>query len=90
MVIIPLSIFFIIYILFLGVFVVFSLIHLYHIIASASLTAVSFFITFILVSFTVITLFLTFRSLVGTNWKTPVTIFNSAWFSGVSSPPSTF
>ena len=65
---IPLYSLLFVYVIFLAVFFVFLLINLYHIIMTASLTLVSFFMIFFIFSASFLTLYLTWYFLQGTNW----------------------
>ena len=76
---IPLYIILFLYLIFLAIFAVFSLINIYHIVMSASFTLVSFVITFLVGVLTVLTLFFTWQLLVDVYWQTPILIFNMDW-----------
>ena len=49
-------------------------------IASASFTLVSFFMSFFVFALTILTLYFTVQLLVGVDWQTPVTLLNATWF----------
>ena len=83
MVTIPLYTFLFVYLVFLAIFTVFSMINLYHIIMTASFTLASFFTTFIIFAIVVLVFYFTWLFLQGVNWQTPVTLFNSEWISGI-------
>jgi hypothetical protein len=83
MITIPLYISLFIYIIFLAIFAIFAIINVYHIIASASFTLASFFMSFLVFSLTILTLYFTANLLVGIDWKTPITVLNAQWFYSV-------
>lgn len=83
MVSIPLYIILFAYFLFLASFAVFSVVNIYHIVASASFTLASFFMTFLVFALTVLTLYFTADLLMSIDWKTPVVILNAQWFSAI-------
>jgi hypothetical protein len=76
---IPLYIILFLYLIFLAIFAVFSLINIYHIVMSASFTLASFVITFFVFILTVLTLFFTWYLLQDVYWQTPILIFNLDW-----------
>jgi len=80
---IPLYIFLFIYLLFLCVFVIFSIINFYHIVITAAFTLSSFIVTFFIFTLTILTLYFTWQLLLNVNWQIPVTLFNSTWFEGI-------
>ena len=85
---VPLYVFLFIYLLFLTVFVVFTVINLYHIFASASFTLASFAMSFFIFASTVMVFYVTFQLLVDVNWQQTVTLFTTQWINGP--PPNTF
>jgi hypothetical protein len=89
MISVPLYFFLFVYLLFVAVFVVFMLINLYHIIASASLTLPSFVMSFFIFAMTALVFYLTFQFLGAENvvWRDPVTLFNVDWFTGLFGSP---
>lgn len=67
-----LVIFLFLYLGFLGVFFVFSLIHMYHIFLSGSFTFVSFIASFIIFVLTLFTLYSTGYLLQDVDWQRPI------------------
>lgn len=66
---IPLYSLLFIYIFFLAFFAVFSLINLYHIIMTASMTMVSFFMTFLVMAGGILIIYATWYFLQDMNWQ---------------------
>ena len=85
MIAIPLYILFILYTLFLATLAVFLLINLYHIIATASFTLVSFLITFFVFASLALVIYGTWVTLVGNeiDWQQPLVLFNGEWLSSL-------
>ena len=73
---IPLYTVFFFYLAFLVIFVIFSLVNVYHIVASASFTLTSFFITFFIFALSILTLYFTIQLLLEVDWKTPMTVID--------------
>lgn len=71
----PLSSLLIVYTVFLAIFVIFVLINIYHIVVSASLTAVSFLVTFFVIAAGVLTIYGTWLLLQDVNFQQP--LFNT-------------
>jgi hypothetical protein len=78
---IPLYSFLFIYILFLAIFVAFSIMNFYHVVMTASFTLASFVLTFFTFTLTVLTLYFTWYLLGGVDWQTPITLFDSSWLT---------
>jgi len=74
---IPLYIFLFIYILFLTVFVIFALINFYHLVMTASLTIVSFFVSFFVLMYTILALYATWWLLQDVNWQQSIISFSA-------------
>jgi len=68
------------YLIFLCIFVIFSLINFYHIIATSSLTFVSFTITFLVFALTILTLYFTWQIISQVNWSQNLILFDTNWF----------
>jgi len=83
MVTIPLYTLLFAYLIFLAIFLIFSMINFYHIIMTASFTFASFVVTFIIFTLTVLTFYFTWSLLVDIDWKAPLIVFNSDWFSDI-------
>lgn len=66
---ITLSALLIIYIIFLAIFVIFILINIYHLVASASLTVVSFIVTFFVIAAGLLTIYGTWALLPNINFS---------------------
>lgn len=81
--IIPLFYFLIAYFVFLGIFVIFSIINLAHLHQTGAMTFISFLMTLLVSALVVVTFFFTYTLLAQTNWQTPVTLFNSAWITNI-------
>jgi len=79
---IPLYSFLFIYLLFLAVFVAFSIMNFYHIVMTASFTFASFVITFFIFTLTVLTLYFTAQLLMEVDWQTQITLFDIEWVKG--------
>lgn len=67
-----LSILLIIYWIFLAIFVIFVLINIYHIAVSASLTVVSFLVTFFVITAGILTIYGTWALLQDINFQQPL------------------
>ncbi|MFH1286244.1 MAG: hypothetical protein ABII02_00645 [Candidatus Magasanikbacteria bacterium] len=67
----------------MAIFSVFSIVNLYHIVASASFTMASFFMTFFVFTLTMLTLYFTINLLVDVDWQIPVTLLSAEWFSDI-------
>ena len=78
---IPLYSFVFVYLLFLTVFVAFSIMNFYHVVMTASFTLSSFIMTFFTFTLTVLTLYFTWYLLGGVDWQIPVTLFDSTWLT---------
>ncbi len=61
------------------------LINLYHIVASASFTFVSFIMTFFIFAATALVFYFTIRLLMeaGVDWQSRLTVFNAEWFGSL-------
>ncbi|PIR03069.1 MAG: hypothetical protein COV60_02340 [Candidatus Magasanikbacteria bacterium CG11_big_fil_rev_8_21_14_0_20_43_7] len=81
---IPLYIFLFVYLIFIAVFLAFSIINFYHIVVAASFTIVSFTISFFIFALTLLTLYLTYTLLVDINWQQTLLVFDTGWFTGPS------
>ncbi len=81
---IPLYIFLFFYLIFLAVFLSFSIINFYHIIATASFTIISFVVSFFILTITILTFYLTYTLLIDVNWQQTLLLFDTAWFTGPS------
>lgn len=79
---IPLYTFLFLYFAFLVVFLTFSIVNFYHILATASFTFASFVMSFFIFAITILTWYATWQILHGTDWQTPVVLFNSEWIDG--------
>lgn len=80
---IPLYSFLFAYFAFLAIFLIFIAINFYHIFSSGTLTMINFFVTIFVLGVAIFGLFGTHQLLVDTDWQQPITIFNSAWITGV-------
>jgi hypothetical protein len=80
----PLYIFLFAYFIFLAIFVSFSMINFYHIVATASFTLSSFMISFFVFAITILTLYMTYTLLVDVNWQQTFLLFDTGWFTGPS------
>jgi hypothetical protein len=81
----PLYILLIIYLAFLAMFVIFTLINIGHLFQTASLTFTSLFFTIVVISATLIIVWLTWYFLQGVNWHASLTIFDSSWIKNIFS-----
>lgn len=79
----PLYTFLFLYFIFLTVFIAFSAVNFYHIVATASFTFVSFLASFFVFAMTILTLYLTWQLLQNVAWQTPVVLFDGNWLSGI-------
>ncbi len=68
---------------FLVIFVIFFFIDLYHIFETSSLTITSLAVTIMIVSISALTLFLVWYLLQDVDWKTAITVFDSAWITDI-------
>lgn len=80
---VPLFYFLIAYAVFLGIFIIFSIINLSHLHYTGALTFVSFLMALFMGALAVGTLFFTYTLLAQTDWQTSVTLFNSAWITNI-------
>ncbi len=83
---IPLYTFLGLYLLLLGVFTLFFIINIAHLVQTGSLTFVSFVVTFLFLASVIIMIYATMNLLTGTDWQQEVTIFNKEWFVGLFIP----
>lgn len=83
MVTIPLYTLLFIYILYLAIFMTFSVINFYHIVTSGSFTTASFTISFFVFALTILTLYFTWFLLQYVNWQQPITLFNLDWLPDI-------
>lgn len=79
---IPLYAFLFVYIFFLAIFVAFSIINFYYIIATASFTIVSFTISLFVFALTILTLYVTYTQLIHIDWRQTLLIFDTGWIVG--------
>jgi len=80
---IPLYIILFLYLAFLSIFFIFSLINFYHIVMSASFTLASFFMSFFVFAMTILTIYFTAQLLTGVNWQIPIIVLDLDWLSRV-------
>lgn len=71
------------YLIFLTIFAIFSIVNVYHVVVTGTFTLASFFITFFVSVLTVITLYFTWHLLKDIDWQQPMTLFNSDWITDV-------
>jgi hypothetical protein len=85
MISIPLYIILFFYFIFLAIFATFILINLYHIVATASFTLVSFMTTFFIFASTILILYFTIELLgaAAIDWKTPLISFDTTWVRNI-------
>lgn len=72
-----------VYLLYLCVFAVFSVINFYHIITTGSFSFASFCISFFIFALAVLTFYFTYSNLLDINWQTRIIIFNGEWFQNI-------
>ncbi len=80
---IPLYILLIAYAVFLGIFFIFFIINLLHIVLTGTTTFTSFIATLLVVGLTIFTLFATWYYLQNTDWTQTVTLFNTGWITSL-------
>jgi len=90
MISIPLYTLLFIYLLFLAVFATFTIINFYHIIASASFTFASFFVSFLTFALTILTLYFTIQLLGGVDWKVAIVSFEFGSFVEFFTGPQSY
>jgi len=78
----PLYIFLFAYLIFLAIFIAFSIINFYHIVATASFTIASFMMSFFVFAITILTLYMTYTLLMDVNWQQTFLLFDTSWFTG--------
>jgi len=81
MIAIPFYIVLFIYLLFLCVFLIFSLINFYHIVSTSSITISSFMVTFFVFALAMLTLFYTWQTVIPIDWSQGIVLFDSNWFN---------
>ncbi|PIT88614.1 MAG: hypothetical protein COU29_02465 [Candidatus Magasanikbacteria bacterium CG10_big_fil_rev_8_21_14_0_10_36_32] len=86
MIAIPLYTFLGLYLLLLGIFTLFFIINIAHLVQTSSLTFVSFVVTFIFFASVTLLIYATMNLLEGTQWQYEVIIFNKEWFVGLFIP----
>jgi len=86
MITIPLYIVLFIYLAYISVLGIFSFINLSHLFHNGALTLISFLMSCMTIGLVAFTLYLTFASLVGTNWQQPLTLWNNDWVLKVFNP----
>lgn len=86
MITIPLYIILFIYLAYLLIVMSFYYVNFSHLIHNGALDFITFLFTFFIIALTVFCLYLTFVSLMGTNWQEPITIWNSDWIKNTLNP----
>ena len=79
----PLYVILFLYLIYLAIFAIFSVINFYHIVTSGSFTIPSFAASFVVFTLTFLTLYFTWTLLAGVDWQQPITIFNHEWIPNV-------
>lgn len=82
---IPLFSFFLIYLLFLFVFLILSIVNFSHVAGTGSITLTSSTVTILTLLFVAVVFLATFYLLNDTDWQTPVTLWNSSWVQNLFS-----
>ncbi|KKQ26930.1 MAG: hypothetical protein US42_C0018G0004 [Candidatus Magasanikbacteria bacterium GW2011_GWC2_37_14] len=77
---IPLYVILFIYLAFLAVFLIFSLLNFYHIVVTGSFAMASFIMSFFIFSLTILTLYFTYQLLIDVNWQQTLLEFNTNFF----------
>ncbi len=77
----PLYILLFIYLAFLVVFVIFSMLNFYHIVITGSFTMASFIFSFFIFTLTVLTLYFTYHLLLEVNWQETLLTLDLSLFS---------
>lgn len=67
------------YFFFLALFSLLFLVNIGHLARTGTFTLLSFFVTLLFTAITIFTLWVTWKLLAGTNWQTPITVWNNAW-----------
>ncbi|MEK7643973.1 MAG: hypothetical protein AAB390_01570 [Patescibacteria group bacterium] len=80
---IPLYSLLFLYFIFLLIFAFFSVVNVYHIASSGTLTSASFAITFLVGALAIFTFYFTFALLVDVRWTQPLILFDTSWFSNI-------
>jgi len=79
----PLYVFLFAFFGFLLIFAIFYFINIYHLFESNSLTITSLAITILTFAVSALTIFVLWYLLQDVNWKTAITVFDSAWISNI-------
>ncbi|EKE07501.1 MAG: hypothetical protein ACD_18C00065G0003 [uncultured bacterium] len=77
---IPFYIILFLYLIFLCVFFIFSLINFYHIISTGSLNFTSFVVTFLITALSILTLYYTWEVISTVDWSRDLVLFDINWF----------
>ncbi len=86
MITIPLYVILFIYLAYISTLGILSFINLSHLFHNGALTLTSFLMTCLIAGLVAATLYVTFVSLLGTDWQQPLTLWNSAWLSKIFNP----
>jgi len=79
----PLYVFLFAFFGFLLIFAIFYFINIYHLFESNSLTITSLAIIILTFAVSALTIFVLWYLLQDVNWKTAITVFDSAWISNI-------
>lgn len=86
MITIPLYILLFIYIAYITLLGIFSFINLSHLFHNGAMTLVSFLMTILTAGLVATTLYITFTSLIGTDWQQAITLWNNEWLTKIFNP----
>lgn len=86
MIAIPLYTFFILYLLVVLAFGIIYFVHLYHLVATGSVTLLSIAVALLVGGMMILILSFTFLALADISWTASIPIINTSWFPGVFSP----
>lgn len=86
----PLYVFLILSLIYFAVFIIFFIINVGHLFQTAALTMTSLIFTILIVATSILLVWAAWYLLSGTDWGTPVTIFDTSWLSGLFSFGSPF
>lgn len=86
MIAIPLYVFFLLYLIVVLGFGIIYFVHLYHIVATGSVTLLSIAVTLFVGGMMALIIGFTFLALADVSWTSSIPILNTNWFPGVFSP----
>lgn len=86
MISLPLYVFLLLYLLVVAIFVIIYCVHIYHLVATASVSLVSTTAAVLIGGMMALIIIFTFLLLAGTSWSAGIPLLNLDWFPGMFSP----